>query len=164
MSAARATLRPAPTSGIVPGVENEALAAQVAALAELVANLTVAVGGLAAERTHAAASGAPASPTPALVKREFSPLVEITPDDFRWTQRWELAMRGDLTMTQADVLCRLGGRGFYRSGQGQKVLHERGVDFRRAIIADASLEDPAEAARMGADLMKDWGLGSEPPR
>jgi hypothetical protein len=159
-------LRPRTQARIVPGVENEALAAILAAIqeqGEAIAALAGAVTSMAESRAHGDASGehvevaAPVGPPQAVL----SELVACE-DGERYFARVKLGKQGRLAGPLLDLFATYGGRGLYRSHAGYRALHEASMDFRRAVIRDAMPEDAREAADMGADLLKAFDVAEAP--
>ncbi len=155
-----------PAVGTVPGVENEALAAILAALERQGAALETLAGAVAemsSTRAHGDASGdqdahtAPAGPPQAVL----SELVDCT-DPATYYARVQAGKAAGLPSRLLDLFAENGGRGLYRDRDGHALLLERGMDFRRVVVRDAQAEDPKEAASMGADLLKSWGA-EDPP-
>lgn len=144
-----------------------AFSAALIPLVEKIDGLTTAVGGLVSERATDR-SRLPASPPTAAVsvtangpEANLAPLHVTAPDTARWTLRHQEAVTLGLDELDSAEYRRFGGRGLYRYNR------ERCLELTRAgkvcIIEDALDEDTQEAADMGADLLKSWGL-SDPPR
>lgn len=157
-------LRPRKPAATVQDVStSDPLAAIVALLQKQDAVLERLVGaveslaeqGMSADASPDSDEAAPAGPPVAVL----SPLLECD-DPQRYLDRGKMGLQADLGVLQVEQYARFGGRGLYRAYRD--AVMERSADFRRAVVADAQLEDPQEAAEMGADLLKYTGEHDEP--
>lgn len=143
-----------------------AFSAALAPLVDRIDGLATAVGGLVNER--ATDRSRPASPPTAAVhvtasgpEANLPPLYVTVPDTARWAERAQEAATLELDELDTAEYCRFGGRGLYRYNRDRCM--ELTPAGKVCIIQDALKEDTAEAADMGADLLKSWGL-QDPPR
>lgn len=140
------------------------------ALLGAVSQLTTVVGALAqhvaqgADTAASAPDAEPPAPPNFVLKQDdpYEPLVEMTDDNV--VRRTRLAAElGILGTEPGRELVEHGARGFYRrlereDGQERIVMRR---DLARRLVEDALLEDPREAADMGADLLKVWEQDEE---
>lgn len=159
-------MRPRKPAATVQDVSTSDPLAAIAALLQkqdaVLERLVGAVESLASSTRDATVPGGPAddepAPTgpPAAVE---SPLVECTDAAIHFARVGQ-GRAAKLPAHATDEFARFGGRGLYRAHR--ELVMERSMDFRRAVVEDAQREDPEEARRMGADLMKYMGEHDEP--
>jgi len=132
------------------------------ALLGAVAQLTTVVGALAqtvaVQPDPAASAPAPDTALPVMTLDDgYADLVYMNEENIH--RRTRLAVVLGIHGTEPGrELVEHGARGFYRRlerEEGQERLQFR-RDHARMLVEDALLEDPKEAADMGADLLKVW--------
>lgn len=144
------------------GMQNDSLASVMEALAEQVSLLREAVVELSRSATYSPPASEAGEQMPTGPPQAVLPPLRATENAQLYFDRVAAGREAGLEGRMLDVYGSLGGRGLYRDPEGNVLLKSWGVPFRRVVIRDASLEDPKEAASMGADLLKDMGLGEAP--